>query len=331
MRKVVFALAAVFVFAPFCRAQNSAWADKLFGPELTHDFGVVARGAQLKYTFKMTNIYKVPLEITDVRVQCGCVKAEPSTKMLQPNESASFTIHMDGRQFTGQKTVRIFVTVGPKFISTATLTVSANARGDVTFSPNEIDFGTVQRGQTPTKSIDVEYTGALADWRVIEIVKSSSAPFELKVDDLPRSGGAAKRGYRITATMRAEATIGTFKQEVTLKTNDIAGLALTFNIVGNVQAGVSVTPSPVVVRDLKAGEVHTKKVIVRGSRSFRILGIDGQGDGVSAELPTREDTTHVVTLTVAPAKAGDLRRTLMIRTDFDNERLPLIVEASVEP
>src|SRR5277367_5992120 len=60
MRKVVLALAVLFTFSPALFAQQSAWANKLFA-ETTHDFGVVARGAQLKHSFKITNIYKEPL------------------------------------------------------------------------------------------------------------------------------------------------------------------------------------------------------------------------------------------------------------------------------
>ena len=332
MRKAFLALFVTLLITPFTHAQQGAWADKLFGGETTHDFGTVARGAQLKYSFKMTNIYKVPLEITDVRVQCSCVKAEPTTKTLQPNETATFNIFMDGKQFVGQKTVRVYVTVGPKFVSTATLTVSANARGDVVFAPSEIDFGNLQRGQTATRQIDVEYVGAQPDWRVIEIVKNGSAPFELKVEPLPAPpGGVAKKGYRILATMKADAPTGAFKQDVILKTNDLASPVLTFNVVGSMQGGLAVSQNPVVVRDLKVGEAQTKKVFVRASRPFRITGVDGQGEGITVEFPNRQDTTHVLTVALSPTKAGDLRRQLMIRTDLDGATTPLIVEATIEP
>jgi hypothetical protein len=332
MRKIVLALIAVAWFHSFSFAQQPAWADKLFAGDIAHDFGGVLRGAQLKYSFKMTNIYKVPLDITDVRVSCGCVKAEASVKSLQPNESGTINIFMDGRQFNGAKTVRVFVTVGPKFVSTATLTVSANARGDVAFSPSEIDFGNLQRGQTPVRPIEIEYTGSLVDWRVIEIVKNSSAPFELKVEELPRAvNGPARRGYRIQATMKAAPSTGSFKQEVVLKTNDPAVPALTFNIVGNVQAGLAVSPSPILLKDLKVGESQTKKVFVRAARPFRIVGIDGQGEGITVEFPNRQDSTQILTVNIAPTKAGDLRRQLMIRTDLDGEQTPLRIEATIEP
>jgi hypothetical protein len=333
MRVVVLALFALFASTPATIAQQpAAWADKLFNNETVHDFGVVARGAQLKHSFKITNIYKVPLDITEVRVSCTCLKAEPSTKVLQPNETATLNITMDGRQFVGSKTIRVYVTVGPKFVSTATLTVSANARGDVAFTPKEIDYGNYQRGNPASKPIDIEYTGTMADWRVTEVVKNASAPFELKVEELPRLvSGPPRKGYRVIATMKPDAPAGSFRQEVILKTNDPSGAVLTFHVVGNVQAGLAISPSPVAVNGLRVGESTTKKVFLRAARPFRVISVDGQGDGVSVEIPNRQDSTVVLNVTIQPTKAGDLRRQLTIRTDMDNEMTPLIIEGMIEP
>ncbi len=332
MRMVVLALSALFMLSPALLAQQPAWANKLFGTETTHDFGIVARGAQLKYTFKMTNIYKEPLEITELRVSCTCVKAEASVKVLQPNESANLIVTMDGRKFNGAKTVLVYVSVGPKYVSTATLTVSANARGDVVFSPAELDFGNLQRGQTPAKTFDVEYSGSQFDWRVTEIVKNGTAPFDLKVEELPRvANSPVRKGYRLTATIKAEPSTGSFKQEVVLKTNDASAPVLTFNIVGNIQAGLAVSPSPIVVKELKVGESQTKKVLVRAARPFRVISVEGQGDGITVDVPNRQETTLVLTVNIQPTKAGDIRRQLLIRTDLDDTTTPLVVEATIEP
>ncbi|MSU80581.1 MAG: DUF1573 domain-containing protein [Gemmataceae bacterium] len=332
MHKALSALIAILLTATTANAQQSGWAEKLFGGELTHDFGAVPRGTQMKHSFKITNIYKVQLQITEVRVSCGCLKAELSTKVLNPGDTAMLHLNMDGRQFNGFKTIRVFVTVGPKFISTAVLSVSAVTRGDVAFSPSEIDFGNLNRGQMLARHIDVEYAGDRADWRVIEILKNSSAPFELRVEDLPRLvGSSPRRGYRILATMRAEAAVGNFKQEVVLKTNDSATPMLTFQVVGNVQAGLAISPGSIAVRDMKAGETVTKKVFVRASKAFRIIGVDGQGDGITVDIPNRQDTTLVLTVNIQPTAIGDIRKQLLIRTDLDAETTPLIVEVSVSP
>ncbi len=329
MGKLALALLIPLFLCSPVMAQPAAWADKLFDGVTTHDFGTVPRGAQLKYSFKMTNIYKVPLDITDIKVSCGCLKATPSTRTLQPGEIATLNIHMDGKQFSGLKTIRVAVTVGPKYVSTATLVVSANARGDVAFTPSQIDFGNLHRGQTPTKNIDVEYIGALPNWRVTEIVKNASAPFELKVEAL--ASAQPGRGFRILATMKADPATGSFKQDVLLKTNDPANPVVTFHIVGNVQAGLAVSPNPIAIKDMKVGETQIKKVIVRAPRPFRITAVDGQGDGIKVDIPNREDTAIVLTVHIEPAKAGDLRKTLLIRTDLDQQTTPLVIEAVVEP
>ncbi len=332
MRRYLATFVTMLFIAASANAQQGGWADKLFGGELVHDFGVQPRGTQMKHSFKITNIYKVPLQITDVRVSCGCLRAEPSTRVLNPGDTAMLNVNMDGRQFNGSKTIRVYVTVGPKFVSTAVLTVSAVTRGDVAFSPSEIEFGNLSRGQTPSRFIDVEYAGGRVDWAVVEILKNASAPFDLRVEALPRLvGAAARRGYRIHATMRPDASVGNFKQEVVLKTNDAATPMLTFQIVGNVQAGLAISPGSIAVRDLKVGEVLTKKVFIRASKPFRITSVDGQGDGITVDVPNRQDTTLVLTVNIQPTAIGDIRKQLLIRTDLDNETTPLIVEASVAP
>jgi len=331
MRTLVLAVSASLLLIQTAAAQTPAWADKMFGGVTTHDFGVVARGAQLKHTFKMTNIWKEPLEITQIRVSCTCLTAKASVSALQPNESATLEIAMDGRQFSGPKSITIYVSVGPKYVSTATLKVTANARQDVVFNPGELDFGNVARGQTPTRQIDVEYGGS-ADWKVTEIVKSAAAPFELKVETLPTAAGQFPRhGYRLFATLRADAPAGPFKQELLLKTTDAASPALTFNIIGAVQATLSVSPPGLAVSGLRVGESQTKKVVIRADRPFRILGIDGLDDAIKAEIPEQEDATIILTVTIQPNKAGELRRQITVRTNLDKESATITVSGDVAP
>jgi hypothetical protein len=330
MRRLLLAVSATMLLAPAARAQT-AWADKLFGGTTTHDFGNVPRGAQLKHSFKITNIYKEPLEITQVRVSCNCLTTKTSTTLVQPNDSATLDITMDTRIFSGDKTVRVYVSVGPKYVSTATLTVHANARQDVVFNPGEIDFGNVARGQTPTRTIDVEYAGTL-DWKVTEIVKSAGAPFDLKVDELPHLVNAPpRRGYRMFATLKADAAPGPFKQEIILKTNDPASPVLTFHIAGTIQATLAVSPPSLAINGLRVGESQTKKVVLRADRPFRVTGIDGTGDGISADFPDRIDTTVILSVTVQPNRAGDFRRQLTVRTDLEKETATITLQGDVAP
>jgi hypothetical protein len=202
----------------------------------------------------------------------------------------------------------------------------------VVFNPGELDFGNVARGQTPTRHIDVEYAGTL-DWKVNEIVKSAGAPFDLKVEAIPvQPGQIARRGYRIFATLKSDAVAGPFKQEILLKTNDAASPALNFHVIGTMQGTLAVAPPSLAVNGLRVDESQTKKVVIRADRAFRILGIDGLGDGITADTPPdRQDTQMILTITIRPTKAGELRRQLTIRTDLDKESATISITGDVAP
>src|SRR5436305_1540493 len=106
MRNAVLALVAMALGAAACPAQNS-WAEKMFKDGTSHDFGSVPRGAQLFHRFTMTNIYAVPLQLLDVHSSCGCATVTPSTRVLEPRGTAFIDVTMDGRRFTGQKSIRV--------------------------------------------------------------------------------------------------------------------------------------------------------------------------------------------------------------------------------
>ena len=78
----------------------------------------------------------------------------------------------------------------------------------------------------------------------------------------------------------------------------------------------------------KVGEMEMERVLVQGSRPFRILGIDDQGDGVTATAPERESDTHFVVIRFNPAKPGETKKQLVIRTDLDNEAVTVTVQGT---
>jgi hypothetical protein len=251
--------------------------------------------------------------------------------VIQPGASAILDVNMDGTRFSGFKSVDIHITVGPEFVSTATVQVKANARQDVVFNPGEIDFGSIGKGQTPTKSIDVEHAGG-GTWRVTEIVKSGAAPFDLKVEQLPQKVSSfVTVGYRISATIKPNAPPGSFKQEVILKTNDAASPVISFYVTGAIKSSISVAPNPIALGTLKIGETHTTKLVVSGSRPFRIVSVDGLDDVFTMPLPDRQATTHILDLRAQPRSAGDLRKQITIRTDMDNDTATVSIEGNARP
>ena len=258
MRISLVSLVGLALCSALALAQDgSQWAVKLFPfkegskdeRELTHDFGKIAYGSQVLYNFPMKNPYKFPLTIT-ARTSCGCIGAQPKPVTLGPRETGVVEVTLDGRHFLGPKVGTIYVTVagtdvtnGTVYNSTAELKIAAVSRGDVVCNPGEVNFGVVVQGQTPTKTIDVEYAGVL-DWQ-IKSVDSSDAPVDVTYQQLYRETKPTgfQIGYRVKATLKADAPAGDFRYEIFLLTNDPATPRLPIVIAGNVQGALTIAPT----------------------------------------------------------------------------------------
>ncbi len=300
---------------------------QLFFEGVTHDFGTVAKGTPpLKYSFKMKNIYAVDLTLSP-RVSCGCTQATVSKTVLKPNEEGTLDVVLNTERINGPTSKTVFVTVGPQFISTATITLTANVRTDVVLSPGQIDFGIVARGKTPTQTMDVQYFGAQG-WQLTEILKNQHAPFNLKVDVIaPQFNGARQVGYRIHASLKKDAAPGPFKEEILLKTNDPASPVLTFHIVGNVQATLTPSEDKVSFTNVAAAAPQEKKVFLRGKHAFKITRIDGMGQGISCTFEDRATMIHQLTIRCEMPTPAEVHKVLTIHTDLDNESVQIVVDA----
>lgn len=311
MRSAILVL-AVLGLVPATLCAQGSWADKMFEEGTSHDFGSIPRGAQLFHRFKVKNLYAVKLDVINVRTSCGCVSVTPPPGGLESREEAVVEVMMDARKFTGRKTVMVYLTFGPQFISTATLQVSANSRADVVFNPGQINFGVVPVGHRPTQTVEVEYAGVLS-WQIKEIVQNN-APVEARFEESYRRPGQV--GFKVSVTLKEDAPAGMFKQELYLRTNDPTSPLVPLLVEATVQRPLTVAPNVIKLERPKAGGTLTRRVVVRGNRPFRITGIDGLGDEVRAELPTSATSSHVLTLILRPSKEGDWKHALQIRTDL---------------
>ena len=90
-------------------------------------------------------------------------------------------------------------------------------------------------------------------------------------------------GYQIKVTLKADAPPGPVRETLYLKTNDPASPTLPVLVTGEVQAVLSVSPTKLSLGGVHVGETVTKKVVLRGGKAFRVLGVDGTGDGVALD------------------------------------------------
>lgn len=319
----------------------SPWANKFFLPDITtnrdqaapaiitHNFGDVPHGTLCVHKFTITNVYDVPMQITDVRKSCSCLDYVPMTKVLQPNDTADLTVTMNAAKFVGQNAQTFYVTFGPKFVSTAVVKVSANSRTDVSVSPGAVSFGTVPQGTRLNQSVQVKYAGRARDWKITEVVPGAY-PFEVKLAETAR-GGVLRGGaeYQVDVTLNGDATPGSVSEQITLKTNDPTNPFIHVGVTGTIVAPLELSPGKVRI-EAKVGESATQRVLLRAAKPFKVLGVDGDGDGITVELPATPAAlpVQVIVVKFEPKVPGAVGRQLRIRTDQGGDASALLpVEA----
>jgi hypothetical protein len=339
MRRVVWGLLVVAAIPVAARAADEGapvpWANKFFVPKepppvVIHDFGTVPWGTTLTHRFPITNLYAVPVQImSDPAVSCGCTKVVRYTQKLEPRETGYIDVEMDGRRFQGAKAVTISVQFGPKFRSTAVLQVRAFSRTDVTLNPGQFNFGVVALGQQPAQALDIQYNGQQINWQVVQVDTAGAPSVDVKIQRLGAARGAVT--YRLTASLKADATPGVLNEQIVLKTNDASSPVVTVPIAGVVQAPLAVVQGSQVRLDpVPVGQETTRNVMVRGAKPFKIVKIEGEGDGLTAKYLPIQSPVQVVTITFKPGAPGELRRKLIIYTD-QKDAATFLVEGSAEP
>lgn len=328
-------LAAVILLSGALAApaqQPEGWAHKLFvspdnKPVTGKDFGLVPKGPQLHESFKLSNIYGVPLSIS-TGVSCDCITVTVSKQVLQPREQGTLEISMDTRRFSGPKAVNVFFTVAnQQYTSTAVLKVQANCRIDVTVNPGTVNFGVVPRGQTTKQKVEVDYAGALP-WQITPEVHDELFDIEVK----PRLRQPGRVGYDVFLTVKADANPGSYKRDVLLPTNDPASPHVPVPVEIVVQSSLQVFPSPVRFNSMAVGTEATMPIIVRGAgQKIKLSSVDGLGDGLTLTeaLPTEAKTVHNLRVKWVPDKAGTLNRRLTFHIEGDkNATASVVVEGT---
>jgi hypothetical protein len=314
-------------------AQPAPWANKFFLPDIatkrdqpappviTHDFGDVPHGTVCTHTFKITNIYDVPMQVVEVRKSCTCLDFVPVAKVMQPNETADFTVTMNAGKFVGANTQTFYVTVGPKYVSTAVIRVSANSKTDVTLNPGAVAFGTVAPGAKASLSVKLEYKGRSRDWKVTDVAAPPQGAVTAQIAETDR-GGLLRGGaeYLLTVSLKPNVAPGPITEQITLRTNDPTNPLIQVAVTGMVAAPLEVAPARVKIDSISVGQTAAQRVLIRAAKPFKVLSVDGAGAGVAVELPSTAGTplpVQVVTVKFDPAKPGLVSRDLTFKTDLD--------------
>ncbi|HJZ92203.1 MAG TPA: DUF1573 domain-containing protein [Gemmataceae bacterium] len=332
------------LFCPPLAAQDDKlpnWAQKFFSgkdapppPVILHDFGTVPKGTVRDYSFRMTNIYAVPMQVEPIQPACRWVSVVKYTAQMDPLETGQIDVRLETAGIEGPKQVEFKVrfkgqdpTTKREFSRDARLVILADSRLDIAIDPGAITFGPVPAGRAMAKSVQVTYTGKQAGWAV-KGAECNKDLFTVTTEKVP----AAATTYKVTATLKEQAPPGVFNEPIVLKTNDPTAPSLTLSATGTVHPplmllGLSPT-NKLRLPPVGVGKEHKQVVSVIAEKPFKVTAVDGQGDGLSVVIvPSRRAKSEGLILVFEPEKVGPVRKVLTIKTDT-GESVSLTVEAT---
>lgn len=294
-------------------APAASWADQLF-QEVSKDFGPVPRGPALQHAFILKNTTSDVLRISSLRVSCGCVVATVARNIIQPGEEMAVVARLDTMRVKGMKTVTIYVHFDQPKTEEVRLWIRANGSNEVVLTPDTLAFGQVKRGVTPTVAVRVTFQ-ADGKSRVTEVLTESNY-IQATAREVSRT--ASETVYDVTALLRADAPVGRWFTDVWLKTDNPNMPRVRVPATVEIESVLNVSPGVVALGEVKAGAEVERRVIVRGVKPFRVVGVRGTDDVIRVrDSGDASKPVHVLTVRFKGMEPGDFARALEIQTDLD--------------
>ncbi len=310
-------------------AQSTSWLRDAFPLDnRTHDFGTVARSAKTEYRFPIKNTSDKTIELGSIRTSCGCTTPTIETKKIAPGETGTILAKFNTGTFTGQKQATVTVTIVKPIYTEVQLTVRGYIRSDVVVAPGSAAFGEVVLGESKKLSLDVAYAGR-SNWAIQE-VKSDSPFISASIEEAGRQNGRIQ--YKLNVELKDNAPLGFFNGQLVLRTNDRRLTEVPVAISGDVRSAIQLSPTRLELGKIQPKSSISKRIVVKGKKPFRILGIRSDEIEVDFEPIEQSRKAHLVNLDLLAGElaAGNHSGKIWIKTDLQEDDLALDVDFALE-
>ena len=321
MSKRIFTLMLVLLVAVAAFAQTEkAAGDK--APRLTlvdpvKDFGTVAKGEKLSYTFQIKNTGTADLEILAARPACGCTVAE-FDKVIKPGQTGKIVSNVDTSGFTGPIAKSVTLETNDPAAPTAQVTISATVKPYVDVHPAGFVRYNLLQGDVEAQSVTL-YS---EESEPLEIVRVETPQEWIKVDykkldePNPTIGKQGQNQYRLIFTVGGpDARTGPLAERVRIVTNSKHQPEYFVNVTGVIRPTYRVEPAggvnfgEVAPNDENAKRSFlVKSLNLKQPESFVVTKAESNVAGLKADVkPTANKGEYEITLAVdEKAKAGQL-------------------------
>jgi hypothetical protein len=318
-------------------------APRLTLVEPVKEYGEVAKGDKLDWSFLVKNTGTSDLQIIAAKPGCGCTVAD-FDKVIKPGETGKVTAHVDTTNFTGPIAKTVTLETNDPSSPTSTLTIHAVVKpyveaypaGFVRFNQLVGDVSTqtvtlYSEEDDPFEIKDVQVPG---DWVKVAYRKVEDP------DRVPNMGKAGQNQYKVDITVGGpDAKIGPMADKIRIVTNSKHSPEYPISVTGVIRPTYRVEPTALNFGEVAVSDAGaTRSVLLHSNdmktpEQFVVTKVESNVPSITTAFkPLAQKGDYEVTLQVAKdAKPGDIDGTVKIYTsDKINPVVTLPVKGTVK-
>ena len=343
---VLVALSAAFAFAadePAKAKKSEAPAVKKVAekaPRLTivepvKDYGTIAKGEKLDWSFVVKNTGDSDLQIISAKPGCGCTVAD-FDKVIKPGETGKVTAHVDTTAFAGPIAKTVTLETNDPTTPTSQLTIHAIVKPYVEAFPagfvrfnllqGEADSQTVILYSEEDEPFQVTKVETPGDW-----VRASFEKITNEADKAPNVGKIGQDQYKVKITVGGpDIKIGPLADKVHISTTSKHQPDYFVSISGVIRPAFRVEPSALNFGEVSPADVAATRMVMlhsnnmKAPETFVVSKAESSVPAVVTSVkPGANKGEYEVTLQIAKdAKPGDVDGTVKI---FTNDKVTPVV------
>ena len=279
-----------------------------------HDLGTMPQETIRKLTSRIYNRGTSDLIISSVESDCGCTVAALPDSCLAPGDSTSLGITFSTRHFSGNVTKNVFLKTNDPGSPRARIKVRAFVHAIVAIDPDELQFGSVPRGESPRQV--VEFKALPEDTLRILAVTVPEELFTYELEQLARTDSTI---YELTLAVKPGAPPGAFNANARIRTNIKSYDELTINLLGQIHGFFSIDPPSFSLGQILEGRERHRMVKLEAMQAgfHEVLGAECSDARLKVRIVTVEEGRRYEVVVGVPddMPPGEIKATLRIKTD----------------
>jgi len=326
-------------FAAVAQEPETAKGPRLTLLEPLKDFGTVAKGEKIEWSFKVKNTGTSDLEIIAAKPTCGCTVAD-FDKIIKPGATGKVSAHVDTTNFAGPITKSIALETNDPTAPSAQVTITAVVKPFVDAYPagflrynllqGDVEKQSVTLYSDETEPFQITKIESPQDWIKVEFKKSEGA------DLVQNIGRDAQNQYKVDVTLGGpDARIGPIAEKIHILTNSKHQPEYWVSISGVVRPTFRVEPTMLNFGEVAPTDAAASRTIVLRSNNlktpetFQVTKVESNVPGVVVAVnPTANKGEFEVLVQVdKEAKSGALDGTVTIQT---NDKVNPVVTVPVK-